>query len=72
MKTKPLWAIIALAIAAAIVAFVTFMFPGCSVAVHGRLATWAATDKHEPPDVPAWGPTGRPPSTTRPDSRSDQ
>lgn len=72
MTKKPLWAVVALAIAAAIIAFVTSMLSGCSVAIHGRLATWAATYQHEPPDVPAWGPTGRPPSTTRPSSRSDR
>jgi len=66
MTKKPLWALIALAIAAAIIAFVTTYLGGCAVAVHGRLATWAATDQHQPPDVPSWGPSGRPESTTRP------
>lgn len=71
MKDKKLWAAILMAIAAAITYFVTTYLGGCSVAVHGRLATWAATAEHEPPDVPSWGPTGRPPGTTRPSSRND-
>lgn len=70
MTKKPMWAIIALAIAAAIVAFVTGMLGGCAVALHGRLATWAATDKHQPPDVPTWGPSGRPTPRTRPAEES--
>ena len=40
--------------------------PGCSVALHGRVATWAATYQHEPPDVPNWGTPGHNRSTTRP------
>ena len=56
MKSKPLWAVIALAIAAALTAFVTTFLNGCSVAVHGRLVSWAALVDQEPPPVPDWGP----------------
>lgn len=56
MKSKPLWAVIALAIASALVAFVTTYLNGCSVAVHGRLVSWGALVGKEPPPVPDWGP----------------
>lgn len=54
MKSKPLWAVILLALAAAVVAFVTTFLNGCSVAVHGRLASWAALEDKVPPPVPPW------------------
>lgn len=66
MTRKPMWAVIALAVAVAIIAFVTSMLSGCAFAVHARIATWAATDQHEPPDVPTWAPPSRSLSSTRP------
>lgn len=55
MKSMPTWAAILLALAAAVVTFVTTLIPGCSVAIHGQLASWAAVDGREPPPVPMWG-----------------
>ena len=55
MTLKPLWIKILLALAAAVVAFATYMTSGCSVAIQGQLASWAATEGRQPPDIPAWG-----------------
>ena len=55
MISKPKWALILLALAAAVVTFVTTLLPGCSVAIHGRVASWMATARDEPPPVPEWG-----------------
>lgn len=55
MESKPLWAVILLALAAAVVAFVTTWLSGCSVAIHGQLVSWAAMVGKEPPEVPSWG-----------------
>jgi len=65
MSNKPSSTTIAIAIATGILVIITTYLTGCSVAVHGRLATWAATYQHEPPNVPPWGPNGKVP-TTRP------
>jgi len=55
MKSKPLWVKILLALAAAVVAFATYMTTGCSVAIQGQLSSWAATERSQPPDIPEWG-----------------
>ena len=55
MKSKPFWAVVLLALAAAAIAFVTTFLGGCSVAVHGQLVGWGAVVGKEPPDIPEWG-----------------
>ena len=54
MKSKPLWATILLALAAAVIAYVTTMLSGCSVGIQGRVASWGATSTQRPPPVPDW------------------
>ena len=67
---RNIWLTIALAIAAAIVAFVTTLMGGCAIAIDGRLATWAATADKKPPDLPTWAPVRDGQPATRPaDSR---
>jgi len=70
-KTKRnIWLTVALAIAAAIIAFVTAFTGGCAIAIDGRLATWAATSDKTPPDLPTWAPVrNRQPATRPADSR---
>lgn len=69
-KKTALWATILLAIAAAIIAFVTAMTGGCAIAIDGRLATWAAMPGKEPPPLPTWAPIRDNQPATRPaDSR---
>jgi len=60
------WTTIALAIAAAIIAFVTALTGGCAIAIDGRLATWAATSDKSPPDLPTWAPVRNNNPTTQP------
>lgn len=55
MTSKPIWAVVLLALAAAAIAFVTTFLNGCSVAVHGQLVGWGAVVGKEPPEVPEWG-----------------
>lgn len=66
MKSKPIWAALLLAIAAAIVAFVSTYLTGCSVAVHGQLVGWAAAVDKDPPPVPSWATRLTEKSDTRP------
>lgn len=66
-KTKKItWATIALAIAAAIVAFITALTGGCAFAIDGRVASWSAIPGKVPPNVPAWATPANSHPTTKP------